>query len=60
MSSSQRAFDGDRLGQVLGQLPGGERLVVAVDQLEELFTLCELEEERSAFLDWLVAAACDR
>ena len=33
--------------------------MVAVDQLEELFTLCELEEERAAFLDWLVAAAGD-
>jgi WD40 repeat protein/DNA-binding SARP family transcriptional activator len=55
----QRALDGDRLGQVFGQLSLGERIVIAVDQLEELFTLCEPEEERSAFLDQLVAAACD-
>ena len=39
--SCARALAGDRLGQVLGQLAPGERLVIAVDQLEELFTLCE-------------------
>jgi DNA-binding SARP family transcriptional activator/WD40 repeat protein len=54
-----RALDGDRLGQVLGQLSPGERLVIAVDQLEELFTLCEQEDERAAFLDQLAAAARD-
>jgi WD40 repeat protein/DNA-binding SARP family transcriptional activator len=54
-----RALDGERLGQALGQLSSGERLVIAVDQLEELFTLCEREEERAAFLDELDAAARD-
>ena len=54
-----RALQGSRLGHVLGQLSPGERLVVAVDQLEELFTLCEREDERAAFLDELVAAAGD-
>ena len=44
-----RALAGDRLPDVVGQLAPGERLVVAVDQLEELFTLCEREEERAAF-----------
>ena len=33
--------------------------MVAVDQLEELFTVCEGEEERAAFLEELVAAARD-
>jgi WD40 repeat protein/DNA-binding SARP family transcriptional activator len=37
----------------------GERLVVAVDQLEELFTVCEDEAERAEFLERLVAAADD-
>ena len=32
------------------------RLVVAVDQFEELFTLCRDEAERAAFVDELVAA----
>ena len=54
-----RALDGDCLGQVFAQLAPGERIVVAVDQLEELFTLCEREEERAAFLEQLVAAARD-
>ena len=55
----RRAVSGDRLGQLLRRLPAGERLVVAVDQLEELFTLCEHEHERVAFLDEIVAAAQD-
>jgi WD40 repeat protein/DNA-binding SARP family transcriptional activator len=55
-----RALAGDRLGPVLGQLSPGERLVIAVDQLEELFTLCEREHDRAAFLDELVAVARDR
>jgi WD40 repeat protein/DNA-binding SARP family transcriptional activator len=37
----------------------GERLVLAVDQLEELFTVCEVESERIEFLDRLVAATGD-
>ena len=54
-----RALTGDRVGDVLGQLMGGDRLVVAVDQLEELFTLCESENERAAFLERLAATARD-
>jgi WD40 repeat protein/DNA-binding SARP family transcriptional activator len=54
-----RALAGERLGHALGQRSPGERLVIAVDQLEELFTLCEREDERAAFLAQLVAAACD-
>jgi WD40 repeat protein/DNA-binding SARP family transcriptional activator len=54
-----RALDGERLGQALGQLSPGQRLVIAVDQLEELFTLCEQEDERAAFLEQLAAAARD-
>ena len=48
-----------RLGRALGQLAPGERLVIAVDQLEELFTLCEQEDERAAFAEQLAAAAGD-
>jgi DNA-binding SARP family transcriptional activator len=55
----QRALHGDRLGDALGELSSGGRLVVAVDQLEELFTLCEQEDERAAFLDQLAEAAGD-
>jgi hypothetical protein len=55
-----RALGGDALGDVVGQLAPGERLVIAVDQLEELFTLCEQEDERAAFADQLAAAAGDR
>src|SRR5262249_35177274 len=56
----QRALGGEPFARVLEPLPPGERIVVAVDQLEELFTVCDLEEERAAFLDQLVAAARDR
>ncbi|MCT9084477.1 nSTAND1 domain-containing NTPase [Streptomyces fulvoviolaceus] len=37
--------------------PATRRLVVVVDQLEELFTLCTSERERHAFLDVLTALA---
>ena len=33
--------------------------MVAVDQLEELFTVCDAEAERAAFVEELVAAARD-
>ena len=36
-----------------------ERLVVAVDQFEEVFTTCRGEAERTGFADALVAAASD-
>ena len=55
-----RALGGDPLGQVLERIAPGERLVIAVDQLEELFTLCKREDERAAFLEQLAAAAEDR
>jgi hypothetical protein len=53
------ALAGDRLDHAFGQLRFGERLVIAVDQLEELFTLCEQEQERAAFLEQLAVAARD-
>lgn len=56
----ERVLEGEALARVLGRLSPGERIVVAVDQLEELFTVCDLEEERAAFLEHLVAAARDR
>jgi len=55
-----RALAGEALPGVAGQLAPGERIVVAVDQFEELFTLCEQEEERAGFAGQLAAAAADR
>ena len=55
----ERGLGGEEPDVVLSGLGPGERLVVAVDQLEELFTVCEREGERVAFLDRLAAAACD-
>jgi hypothetical protein len=55
----QHALRGEPLADVLGRMPAGKRIVVAVDQLEELFTVCRLEEEREGFLGQLVAAARD-
>ena len=52
-------FGGQRLQDALAALAGGERIVVAIDQLEELFTACQTEQERAAFLEQLAAAARD-
>ena len=54
-----RALGGEELDVVLAELKPGDRMVLAVDQLEELFTVCEHESERAAFLDRLASAACD-
>jgi len=55
----ERLLGGEPLDGVLGRLSPGDRIVIAVDQLEELFTVCDLEAERAAFLEQLVAAARD-
>ena len=47
----------EELDRVLGDVPLEDRVVVAVDQLEELFTACDSEPERRRFLDRLVQAA---
>ncbi|MBV8987583.1 MAG: AfsR/SARP family transcriptional regulator, partial [Solirubrobacterales bacterium] len=54
----KRALGGE-FDAVLDALLPGERLVIAVDQLEELFTTCDCEDERAAFLGALSAAASD-
>ena len=45
--------------QALAQATADVRLVIAVDQFEELFTACRDEAERAAFADALVAAVRD-
>jgi DNA-binding SARP family transcriptional activator/WD40 repeat protein len=54
----ERALGGD-LEQALESLDRAGRLVIAVDQLEELFTVCGQEAERHEFLAQLVRAASD-
>jgi WD40 repeat protein len=49
----------DPLAEALDALPGDGRLLLAVDQLEELFTACRSDAERSAFADTLARAAAD-
>ncbi|HEX5895699.1 MAG TPA: protein kinase [Thermoleophilaceae bacterium] len=49
----------DPLGEALDTLPPGERLLLAVDQLEELFTTCRSDAERAAFAATLARAAAD-
>ncbi len=44
-------------GQVLENNPGANRLLLVVDQFEELYTLCADRQERRHFLDELLAAA---
>ena len=53
-----RALGGD-LPEALSRVPQGERLVVAVDQFEEVFAAGVSEKERRAFIDALVEAAWD-
>jgi WD40 repeat protein/DNA-binding SARP family transcriptional activator len=47
------------LEEATAQAAARGRLVVAVDQFEELFTACRDERDRAAFVDALVAAARD-
>ncbi|MEK6328623.1 MAG: BTAD domain-containing putative transcriptional regulator [Actinomycetota bacterium] len=51
---------GDPLGAALGSLRADERLVLAVDQLEEIFTACREEADRAAFAEAVAALAADR
>ena len=47
------------LAEALDALPAEGRLLLAVDQLEELFTACRSEDERASFCDALARAAAD-
>jgi WD40 repeat protein len=49
----------DPLAEALDGLPAEARLLLAVDQLEELFTACRSEAERAVFVDTLARAASD-
>ena len=49
----------DPLAEALDTLPANARLLLAVDQLEELFTACRSDAERAAFADTLARAAAD-
>jgi WD40 repeat protein/DNA-binding SARP family transcriptional activator len=48
------------IADALELLPAGERLVLAVDQFEEVFVACRDQAERAAFLDALVEGAADQ
>ena len=49
----------DPLAEAMDALPAQARLLVAVDQLEEVFTACRSERERAAFAHALARAATD-
>ena len=49
----------DPLAEALDTLPANSRLLLAVDQLEELFTACGSDAERAGFADTLARAAAD-
>ena len=49
----------DPLAEALDALPPNARLLLAVDQLEELFTACHSDGERAAFAAILARAAAD-
>lgn len=42
-----------------GRLRDNTPVVIAIDQFEEVFTACSDENERRAFIDWIVDAAWD-
>ncbi len=49
----------DPVAEALEGLPAEEQILLAVDQLEELFTACTDERQRAAFIDMLARAAGD-
>ena len=49
----------EALEQATSECPADGRLIVAVDQFEEVFTACRDEGERAAFADALTARALD-
>ncbi len=53
------AQPGNELARAAAATRTSRRSVIAVDQFEELFTVCADEDERAAFIDALVAAAQD-
>ena len=55
----QRLLGGESLPEAVAGVARGGRLVLAVDQFEELFTICQDEAERAAFVASLTAAARD-
>jgi DNA-binding SARP family transcriptional activator/WD40 repeat protein len=55
-----RAVGVGGLREALARSQPGDRMVIAIDQLEELFTVCERDDERVRFLEQLAAAASDR
>ena len=57
-AASERDGD-DQFAAALNSLEPDERLVLAVDQFEELFTACRDEGERAAFAETLVSLADD-
>ncbi|MDP8966530.1 MAG: caspase family protein, partial [Cyanobacteriota bacterium] len=47
----------DGLPPVIERLPGCDRLLLVVDQFEEIFTVCPKEEERRRFIELLTQVA---
>jgi DNA-binding SARP family transcriptional activator/WD40 repeat protein len=45
--------------RAVGEVPPRDRLIVAVDQFEEVFATCRDESERGAFIDALLSGARD-
>jgi len=45
--------------QLLADAPPGARMLMIIDQLEEIFTLCDDDAERNGFLDALTALVAD-
>jgi DNA-binding SARP family transcriptional activator/WD40 repeat protein len=60
VASDERAPEADDpIAAALDTLAPDERLVLAVDQLEEIFTACRKEAQRAAFAEALAALAAD-
>jgi WD40 repeat protein/DNA-binding SARP family transcriptional activator len=60
LAPEERQGNGDDpLAAALDSLGPDERLVLAVDQLEEIFTACREEAERAAFAEAIAALAAD-
>lgn len=60
LRSSVGATADDPLGAAVGRLGEDDRLLLVVDQFEEVFTSCADEEERGEFLSLLARYAAER
>src|SRR5205823_7366177 len=56
-AATAQFVDGAPFEEAVGRIPPGSRLVLFVDQFEEVFTVCSDDDERESFVGALTEAA---